>query len=129
MLNDENGQPVKNSFGMKKMCIRDRSKTVNPYNNSFELLVKDLERYKKNGYQVILLSGSRTRAKRLADDLMAEGLNAFYSEDYDHEVKSGEIMTGYGKIKKGYEYPMLKFVVISESDIFGEMCIRDSRRL
>ncbi len=96
-----------------------QSKTVNPYNNSFELLVKDLERYKKNGYQVILLSGSRTRAKRLADDLMAEGLNAFYSEDYDHEVKSGEIMTGYGKIKKGYEYPMLKFVVISESDIFG----------
>ena len=54
-----------------------QSKTVNPYNNSFELLVKDLERYKKNGYQVILLSGSRTRAKRLADDLMAEGLNAF----------------------------------------------------
>ena len=96
-----------------------QSKTVNPYNNSFELLIKDLERYKKNGYQVILLSGSRTRAKRLADDLMAEGLNAFYSEDYDHEVKSGEIMTGYGKIKKGYEYPMLKFVVISESDIFG----------
>ena len=68
---------------------------------------------------MILLSGSRTRAKRLADDLMAEGLNAFYSEDYDHEVKPGEIMTGYGKIKKGYEYPMLKFVVISESDIFG----------
>ena len=68
---------------------------------------------------MILLSGSRTRAKRLADDLMAEGLNAFYSEDYDHEVKLGEIMTGYGKIKKGYEYPMLKFVVISESDIFG----------
>ena len=94
-------------------------RSVNTYNNSFELLVKDLERYKKNGYQVILLSGSRTRAKRLADDLMAEGLNAFYSEDYDHEVKSGEIMTGYGKIKKGYEYPMLKFVVISESDIFG----------
>ena len=28
-------------------------------------------------------------------------------------------MLGYGKIKKGYEYPLLKFVVISESDIFG----------
>lgn len=95
------------------------SKTVNPYNNSFDLLVKDLTRYKKNGYRVILLSGSRTRAKRLAEDLMAEELNAFYSEDFDHEVKPGEIMTGYGKIKKGYEYPLLKFVVISESDIFG----------
>ena len=49
---------------------------------------------------MILLSGSRTRAKRLAEDLMAEELNAFYSEDFDHEVKPGEIMTGYGKIKK-----------------------------
>lgn len=95
------------------------SKTVNPYNNSFELLVKDLNRYKKNGYRTVLLSGSRTRAKRLAQDLMEEGLNAFYSEDFDHEVKPGEIMIGYGKIKKGYEYPLLKFVVISESDIFG----------
>lgn len=96
-----------------------QSKTVNPYNNSFELLVKDLARYKKNGYRVILLSSSRTRAKRLAEDLMEEGLSTFYSEDFDHEVKPGEIMTGYGKLKKGYEYPMLKFVVISESDIFG----------
>ena len=96
-----------------------QTKTVNPYNNSFELLVKDLVRYKKNGYRVILLSGSRTRAKRLAEDLMAEGLNAFYTEDFEHEVKPGEIMTGYGKLKKGYEYPMIQFVVISESDIFG----------
>ncbi len=102
-----------------KEHIDIQSKTVNPYNNSFELLVKDLNRYKKNGYRTILLSSSRTRAKRLAEDLMAEGLNTFYSEDFDHEVKAGEIMTGYGKLKKGYEYPAVKFVVISESDIFG----------
>ena len=110
---------LKNSHVDIKEKFTINSKTVNPYNNSFELLVKDLTRYKKNGYRVILLSGSRTRAKRLAEDLMAEKLNAFYSEDFDHEVKPGEIMTGYGKIKKGYEYPLLKFVGISESDIFG----------
>ena len=102
-----------------KEHISIESRTVNPYNNSFELLVKDLAKYKKNGYRVILLSGSRTRAKRLAEDLMEEGLNAFYSEDFDREVKPGEIMTGHGKLKKGYEYPHIKFVVISESDIFG----------
>lgn len=94
-------------------------KGVNPYNNSFELLVKDLKRYKKNGYRVILLSGSRTRAEHLAKDLTAEELNCFYSADHDHLVKPGEIMTAYGKVRKGYEYPLLKFVVISESDIFG----------
>ncbi len=95
------------------------SRTVNPYNSSFELLIKDLKQYKKNKYQVILLSGSRTRANRLAQDLLEEGLNSFYTEDYDHPVKPGEIMVAYGKLKKGFEYPQLNFVVISESDIFG----------
>ena len=111
-----------------KERIHIQTKTVNPYNNSFELLVKDLNRYKKNGYRTILLSSSRTRAKRLAEDLMNEGLNTFYSEDFDHEVKPGEIMTGYGKIKKGYEYPDIKFVIISESDIFGGEKKKKKRR-
>lgn len=121
---------LKNKYLDIKERFHVESKTVNPYNNSFELLVKDLKRYKKQGYRAVLLSSSRTRAKRLAEDLMAEGLNTFYSEDFDHEVKPGEIMTGYGKIKKGYEYPLLKFVVISESDIFGgEKKKRKQRRI
>lgn len=95
------------------------TRMVNPYNGSFELLVKDLKNFKKNGYQVILLSGSRTRAKRLAEDLLQEDLNCFYTEDYDHIVQPREIMTAYGTLKRGFEYPHLKFVVISESDIFG----------
>ncbi|MCM1256900.1 MAG: transcription-repair coupling factor [Roseburia sp.] len=107
-----------------------QARTINPYNSSFELLVKDLKQYKKKGYGVILLSGSKTRAKRLAEDLMGEGLNCFYSEDYDHTVKSGEIMAIYGKVKRGYEYPLINFAVISESDIFGtEKKKKKKRRL
>ena len=45
------------------------TKSVNPYNNSFEMLTRDLKRLKREGYRVVLLSGSRTRAKRLAEDL------------------------------------------------------------
>lgn len=94
-------------------------KSVNSYNNSFELLVKDLRNYKKNHYKIVLLSGSRTRAKRLAEDLLDEGLNSFYTEDYDHELLEGQIMVCYGKVRRGYEYPILQFAVITESDIFG----------
>lgn len=94
-------------------------KSVSAYNNSFELLVKDLQRYRKNGYRIILLSGSRTRAKRLADDLLNEGLNCFYTDDYDHELFAGQIMVCYGKVRRGFEYPMLQFAVITETDIFG----------
>lgn len=95
-------------------------RAVNPYNNSFELLVKDLRRWKREGYQVILLSGSRTRAKRLAQDLMEEGLSSFYTEDLDREAQPGEVLVAYGNLHRGYEYPLIRFVVISESDIFGK---------
>ena len=104
------------------------TRSVNPYNSSFELLVKDLKRYKEKGYRVILLSGSKTRAEHLAGDLMEEGLNSYYSDDFSGEVKPGEIMTAYGKVKRGYEYPLIKFVVISESDIFGAEKKKKKRR-
>ena len=94
-------------------------KSISSYNNSFEALVQDLKRYKKNGYRVLLLSGSRTRAARLAQDLRDQELTAFYTEDPDRELQPGEIMTFYGRVLKGFEYPLLKFAVISESDIFG----------
>lgn len=75
---------------------------------------------KRGKYRVVLLSGSRTRAKRLAEDLRDYDLSSYYSDDSDRLVKPGEIMTAYGHIAEGYEYPMLKFTVIAESDIFGK---------
>ncbi len=103
-------------------------KSLPSYNNSFDALVKDLTRYKKNGYRVLLLSGSRTRSRRLAEDLQEQGLAAFYSEDPEREVQPGEVMTYYGRVLKGFEYPLLKFLVISESDIFGSQKKKKKRK-
>ena len=105
-----------------------QSKSVNPYNNSFEMLTRDLKRLKRSGYRVVLFSGSRTRAKRLAEDLRDYNLSSFYSEDMEREVHDGEIMVTYGHVAEGYEYPMLKFMVISETDIFGKTKKKKKRK-
>jgi transcription-repair coupling factor (superfamily II helicase) len=94
-------------------------KSVSPYNSNFELLIKDLKRWKREHYRVILVSGSRTRAERLAADLREYDLNSYYSEDPDRELKPSEIFVIRGNLHKGFEYPMIKFAVISEADIFG----------
>ncbi len=94
-------------------------KGIPGYNNSFESLLKDLKKYKSQGYRVLLLSGSRTRAERLSADLQENELNAFYSDDPDRDISPREIRTAYGHISKGFEYPLIKFAVISETDIFG----------
>lgn len=110
---------VKNNFYAPKHKYDFTVQTVASYHKNFDVLVKDLERWKKNKYRVILLSGSRTRAMRLSEDLRDFNLNTFYSDDMDRVLQSGEIMVAYGNLRRGFEYPLIKFVIISESDIFG----------
>lgn len=95
------------------------AKSISPYKNHFDLLLKDLATYKKQGYRVIVLSASRTRSKRLAKDLQDNDITAVYTEDPMRQALPGETLCEYGNVLKGFEYPLLKFVVISESDIFG----------
>ncbi len=95
-------------------------RNINPYNNSFELLVHDLQRYKKEGWCVLILCGSRSKAARLADTLFHDyELNAFVCEDPDHTPVPGEILLTSENIHRGFEYPLLRFALISESDVFG----------
>lgn len=110
---------TKNELFLPERSFGVTVRSISSYNNSFESLLKDLKRYKKTGSRVLLLCASRTRAKRLAADLREQELTAFYSEDPDREVQPGETMLLYGHVEKGFEYPLLKFAVISEGDIFG----------
>ncbi len=94
--------------------------SINSYERTFELLVKDLENWVKNGFRVVLFSGSVTRCKRLSDDLKNFKLPVYFEEDKDREVKPGEIMILHGNLRRGFVYPLINFAMVSESDIFGE---------
>ena len=95
------------------------SRNINPYNNSFEMLVKDLTKYKKDGYRVVVVSSSKLRAERLAEDFRDRELMANYLSIDGRMPVEGEIATIQGNLRRGFEYPAIKFAVISESDIFG----------
>ncbi|MBO7402824.1 MAG: transcription-repair coupling factor [Lachnospiraceae bacterium] len=90
------------------------------YNNSFETLVSDLKKWKKNGYRIVLLSASSSRAARLAGDLRENDIPAVYTENVDKVPVPGEIVVAKGSVHRGFEYPLIKFIIISESDIFGQ---------
>ncbi len=95
------------------------AKSVSSYQSDFAGLVNDISSYKKKGYRILLLSPSKTRAARLANNLTEYELNAFYTENPDRVVMPGEIMVVCGQLPAGFEYPLIKLVVITESDIFG----------
>jgi transcription-repair coupling factor (superfamily II helicase) len=100
--------------------LRIDTKSISSYNNSFEYLADDLKKYKKSGYRSILVCNSRTRASRIVDDLGQLGITAYFSEDFEKPMVEGTVMVTYGNIHKGFEYPLLRFVVIAENDIFAQ---------
>lgn len=89
------------------------------YNKHFELLVEDIKKWQKAGYRILLLSGSRTRAQRMSKDLQEYEISAFYREKPEGTMQSGEVMTTYGYLKKGFLYTTAKFAIVTEGDIFG----------
>ena len=98
------------------------------YNGSVEELMKDLSAFRKKGYRVLVVSSSKTRAKRLAESITEEGVNAFYSENTNRVLKSGEVMTCHGHVRQGYVFDGIGFVVLSDTDIFGKERKRKAKK-
>ena len=104
------------------------SRNVSPYNGKLETLVQDLKKYKEQKYAVLLVTGSKTRGQRLAEDLREFEISAFFEEDGERQVMPGEVMIIKGQLRSGFMYPMIKFVAISDTDIFGEKKKRKRRK-
>lgn len=112
-------EPKKNDWEIRR-SFSATVKSVNGYNNQFPLLIKDISKWKHSGYRMILLCPSGTRARRLAEEIRNEGIPAFYGEDAKRVLESGEVMVIRGNARRGFEYPMQKFVLVTETDIFGK---------
>lgn len=108
--------------------VEVETRNVSPYNSKFDILVEDLKKYKKQKYAVLLVTSSKTRGQRLAEDLREFEISAFFEDDMEREVMPGEVMIVKGQLRTGFMYPMIKFVAISDTDIFGEKKKRKRRK-
>ena len=95
-------------------------KSINPYHKSMEILEKDLKYWSSNRYRTLLITASKTRAERLSYELKDRGIDAFYLSKLDVEIPKGKVAVSYGSLHKGFEYPLIKFVIISETDLIGK---------
>ena len=89
------------------------------YRGNIPLLMKDLDKFRRGKRRIIIVLKSRTKARRLADDLLAEGISAFFTEDRSHIVNPGEVMLMAGELAAGLVYPETGVMVFCDQDIFG----------
>ncbi len=102
--------------------------SVTNYGGSFEQFTSDLKKYKKNGKKVVIVSSSRTKAKKLSEDIRDFDLNSYYTEKEETKAQSGGVLVTVGEVEKGFELSESGFVLFSENDIFGNGVKRKRKR-
>ncbi len=109
----------KEAFVHSKHKIEMMVRSISPYHNSFDMLIKDMKYWVEHQYTVMLLSASKTRANRMVQMLQDRDLPAYGQFNYDQELKPGSIAVSFGSLHKGFEYPQIRMVVITESELVG----------
>lgn len=102
------------------------SKTTVSFHGKLEYLFDDLKRWQADGYTIAVLAATESRAKNLEGVFNERGIGARVS--CDGEFKNGECVIMVGNAAGGFEYPELKFVLVSENEIFKTRETRENRR-
>ncbi len=93
------------------------TKTTISFHGKVEYLYDDLGMWQRNGYTVVILAGSRVKGENLAGTLNEKGIKCRYGGKTP-EFEKGEVVVLAGDIEKGFEYPDIKLVVVSDREIF-----------
>lgn len=104
------------------------TKSVNAYHQNFDMWIKDMQFFLDKEYEILFLTGSRTRAKRLVEELREHELSAFYVENQNVVLKAGSVGVAYGSLHKGFDYPQLKLIVFTETEVMGQKKKKKKRR-
>ncbi|MCH5187533.1 MAG: transcription-repair coupling factor [Oscillospiraceae bacterium] len=101
--------------------------TLGNYGGNVEFLMDDIERWHRERSRVIILGGSTGRAQRLTQALTDRGISAAMCEP-DSELAENVIAVMRGSLTKGFEYPLINTVIVSDREIFAEEKKRRSYR-
>lgn len=103
------------------------TRTTTSFHGKIEYLYEDLEKWAKEKYTVVILAANRSRGENLAGNLKDKGFECCYSDN--GEFAPGTITVVRGELKKGFEYPDIRFVVISDNEIFDAQKSRRKRKM
>lgn len=108
-----------NSDFSPQKIISVTSRSMHPFHGKLSMLMEEIEAWKKRSYRVLILAGARERGLRLAADLRDRDVDAVYKDELDIELKEGHIVILPGILNSGFDFPSIKYAVISDREAFG----------
>ena len=111
-----------------KSIFNFTTKTTVSLHGKVDYLYDDLKERQKTGSTVVVLAQNRSRGENLAGTLCDKGIKCRYIHD-NPEFKKGEIVIIRGDAGKGFEYPELNFILISDREIFDAVRKKSRRKM
>ncbi len=109
-----------NSFVRPYEQVSIPCRTGNSYQNHIDLLINDIQHLREKEYKIVVLSGPSGRGHRLVETLATNEIVANFVDDLDRELLNKEVVITRGSLQKGFEYPTIGFVIISDKEVFGQ---------
>ena len=95
------------------------AKGLGNYGGNISFLMDDIERWHKENGRVIILGGSTGRTQKLREALDERGIRASITA-FDEEFTPGVVAIMRGSITKGFEYPLINTVIVSDRELFAD---------
>ena len=89
------------------------------FRGKIEFFVDTVKSYKNQGYATTVLAGNEAKAKNIVTSLNDFGIDAIYKEEILTPPEARQIFVTTGVISKGFEYPLIKQVILSDREFFG----------
>lgn len=101
------------------------SKTLQSYTSSIEYMLDDIVFWHKKLYRIIVILSSDAKIVNLKDLLFEKGIVASIVEFGEKLPDFGEIYIMKGSLERGFEYPDIKTVVVTD----GEQTVKKHRKI
>lgn len=99
-----------------KRIVSFSSKTLQSYTSSMEYMIDDIVFWHKSLYRVIILLSNDAKIINLKDVLFEKGIVASVVKFGEKLPDFGEIYIMKGSLERGFEYPELKTVVVTDGE-------------
>lgn len=108
-------RPIQNMIAYNIPC-----RSMGSFQGSVDLLAESLDGWKREKNRVFLLSGTRGRGERLRETLLEKNIEAVYMDMPSEQIQPGQVVITHGSLNRGFEYPTIGFVIVSEKEVFGQ---------
>ncbi|MGN0467959.1 MAG: transcription-repair coupling factor, partial [Acutalibacteraceae bacterium] len=96
-----------------KALVSVNAGTNASWNGTLSYLNDDLAPMLKNGYTCVVLAGTSKNAKEISYDLETQGFSCKYFDEIPESFSAKTVCVLPGSLSSGFEYPGLKFMLIS----------------